>query len=161
MNLKIPNFFRSPGLRNTSIFVKVSITGFILIFTLNASVGIYSIFKISDNLKNSTETLDTARKTQLKLQEQVLTWQNLLMEGNNFNRYKNHYHMFSYNAQDVQNLLFNLKLQTSDNLVIKQKIDDLRILHQEITSEFTAHIVEMKQKNFSNAVIKKEETRGQ
>ncbi len=160
MNLKLSGIFKSPGMRNTSILVKIAITGFILIFTLNASLGIYSIFKISDNLKKSTETLNTARKTELKLQEQVLTWQNLLMEGENFERYKNHYHMFSYNAQDVQNLLFNLKLQLSDAPVIKDKIEDLRILHREITSEFTGHIVDMKQKNFSNAVIKKEETRG-
>lgn len=160
MNLKLSGIFKSPGLRNTSILVKVSITGFILIFTLNASLGIYSIFKISDNLMKSTETLNTARKTELKLQEQVLTWQNLLMEGENFERYKNHYHMFSYNAQDVQNLLFNLKLQLSDSPAIKEKIDNLRYLHQEITSEFTGHIVDMKQKNFRNADIKKEETRG-
>jgi len=152
MNLKLSGIFKSPGMRNTSILVKIAITGFILIFTLNASLGIYSIFKISDNLKKSTETLNTARKTELKLQEQVLTWQNLLMEGENFERYKNHYHMFSYNAQDVQNLLFNLKLQLSDAPLIKDKIEDLRILHREITSEFTGHIVD--QESFIKLLIR-------
>lgn len=160
MNLKLSGIFKSPGMRNTSILVKVAITGFILIFSLNAFVGIYSIFTISDNLRKSTDTLNTARKTELKLQEQVLTWQNLLMEGENFERYKNHYHMFSYHAQDVQNLLFNLKLQLSDKSGIKDKIEDLRTLHKEITSEFTGHIVEMKLSNFRNAGIKKEQTRG-
>jgi anti-sigma regulatory factor (Ser/Thr protein kinase)/PAS domain-containing protein len=82
------------------------------------------------------------------------------MEGKDFENYKKNYHLFSYHAQDVQNLLFNLKLQTSEYPEINTEIINLRNLHQEITSEFTGHIVDMKQYNFRNLLQKKEKTKG-
>ena len=160
MNYKFLNFKNFSGIKNTSLLVKFAITGFVIIFTINSALGIYSIFRISSILSSNTETLNTARKTQLKLQEQILSWQKILMEGNDFENYKKNYHLFSYHAQDVQNLLFNLKLQTSEYPEINAEIINLRNLHQEITSEFTGHIVDMKQDNFRNMHQKKEKTKG-
>jgi len=160
MNFKFPILKKYYGIKNTSLLVKFSVTGFIIIFTINSALGIYSIFKISSILTSNTETLNTARKTQLKLQEQILSWQKILMEGKDFESYKNYYHLFSCHAQDVQNLLFNLKLQTSEFSEINEEILNLRNLHQEITAEFTGHIVDMKQDHFRNVIRKKEETKG-
>ncbi len=162
--LKLIRIFRKLGSaenkENTYLLVRAGLTGFIMIFIINAAIGIYSITMLSHNLKKNIDTINTARSIQLEMQDQFLSWQNILISGNRFSEFQLNYHKFSYHSQIVQNLLFNLKLENYEDADITMRINMLGIMHKEITDNFTKHIVDMEENQFRNTDEKISKTRG-
>ncbi len=142
------------------ILVSGGLTGLFFIFIVNAIFGIYSIYGISFDLNENMKAIDLARNAQIALHEQILSWENILISGGSDSAFIKNYHEFSQHSQNVQNILFNLKLQNSGETTLPEDIEKLRVKHRAITLEFTNHIVEMKNKNFKNLNEKINLTRG-
>jgi len=135
----------------TYILISGGLTGFFIIFMINAVFGIYSIFGMSNDLTENRVGISLARSAQVALHEQILAWENILISGNNYSDFQKNYHEFSWKSMKVQNILFNLKLQLSGRGELPEDIEKLRGVHKKITSEFTTHIVDMQSNNFKNA----------
>lgn len=144
----------------TYILISGGLTGFFLIFMLNAVFGVYSIYGMSNDLTKNMIGINLARNAQVALHEQILAWENILISGGNYSDYQINYHEFSWKAMKVENILFNLKLQNSGNDDISAEIEKLRKQHKQITSEFITHIVDMGEKKFSNVNEKITLTKG-
>lgn len=142
------------------ILISGGLTGFFFIFLLNAISGIYSIYGLSSSLNENMKAIDLARKAQIALHEQILSWENILVSGDSNSGFINKYHEFSEHSQNVQNILFNLKLQNSGETTLPEDIEKLRIKHKAITMKFTNHIVDISNKNFKNIEEKICITRG-
>ena len=144
----------------TYILISGGLTGFFIIFMLNAIFGVYSIYGMSNDLTKNMIGINLARNAQVALHEQILAWENILISGGNYSDYQINYHEFSWKAMKVENILFNLKLQNSGNDDISTEIEKLRKQHKQITSEFISHIVDMGDKKFSNVNEKITLTKG-
>ncbi len=144
----------------TYILISGGLTGFFIIFMLNAMLGLYSIFGISGDIFENLAGIDTARSAQIAIHEQVLAWENILISGNSYQEFRKYYHEFSRKSEIVQNTLVNLKIQNSDDPVIHDDIDRLLVMHKTITRDFTNHIVDMKERDFKNVNEKIAATKG-
>jgi PAS domain-containing protein len=144
----------------TYILISGGLTGFFIIFMLNAMFGVYSIYGMSNDLTKNMMGINLARNAQVALHEQILAWENILISGGNYSDYQINYHEFSWKAMKIENILFNLKLQNSGNDDISAEIEKLRKQHKQITSEFIIHIVDMGEKKFSNVNEKIALTKG-
>lgn len=144
----------------TYILISGGLTGFFIIFMLNAMFGVYSIYGMSNDLTKNMIGINLARNAQVALHEQVLAWENILISGGNYSDYQINYHEFSWKAMKVENILFNLKLQNSGNDDVSAEIEKIRKQHKMITSEFISHIVDMGDKKFSNVNEKITLTKG-
>jgi len=142
------------------ILIRGGLALFFFIFVLNALFGIYSVYRISFDLNENMKAIELARNAQIALHEQILSWENILTSGGNSVRFRKSYHEFSRHSQNVQNILFNLKLQNSGETTLPDDIEKLRKKHRDITTEFTKHIVEMEMNNFKNISEKIELTMG-
>ena len=145
----IKNFF-SRSRSESYILIHGGLTGFFFIFFLNAVFGIYSVYKISFDLNENMKAIDLARKAQIALHEQILSWENILVSGENSSEFRKNYLEFSRYSENVQNILFNLKLQNSGESTLPEDIEKLRVKHKAITREFTNHIVDIEDKKFKN-----------
>jgi PAS domain-containing protein len=134
----------------TNLLIIGGLTAFFFIFILNTVFGIYSIYGISNNLIRNMTEINMARNAQVTLHEQILAWDKILIYGDNYADFQKNYHEFSIKAEIVQNILFNLKLQSSNDMDLIADIDKLIIKHKERTSEFTDHIVHLDNENFNN-----------
>ncbi len=155
----IKNLFNSTR-SESYILISGGLTGLFFIFIVNAIFGIYSIYGISFDLNENMKAIDLARNAQIALHEQILSWENILISGSSDSSFIKNYHEFSKHSQNVQNILFNLKLQNSGETTLPEDIEKLRVEHREITLEFTNHIVEMENNNFKNLKEKINITRG-
>lgn len=152
-------YFRVSG-SESSILITGGLTGFFVIFIINAVLGVYSVYKISFDLNENMKAMDLARSAQIALHEQILSWENLLISGDVNEEFRKSYHEFSQHSQNVQNILFNLKLQNTGKSDLPGDIERLRVRHREITMEFTNHIVDLEEKRFKNIKRKIDLTRG-
>lgn len=150
----------SDSTSETYILISGGLTGFFIIFMINAMLGLYSMFGISAELSENLSGVDMARNAQIALHEQVLAWENILISGENYSDFQKNYHAFSRKAEIVQNTLVNLKIQNSHDRIIHDNIDKLLDKHKMITGEFTNHIVDMKDKGFKNVREKIADTKG-
>ncbi|HRS64058.1 MAG TPA: hypothetical protein P5554_12795, partial [Spirochaetota bacterium] len=152
--------FFSPSRSEAYILIRVGLSSFFAIFILNSIIAIYSIFGISSQLSENIAGVSMARNAQVVLQEQVMAWQNILFTGNKFTEFQSNYHKFSKKSDEVQDFLFNLRLQYSDDNNISEQLLRLSILHKEMTSILSRHISEMEENNFSNTYMKAILTKG-
>ena len=150
----------SPSRSEAYILIRVSLSVFFAIFILNSIIAIYSIFGISSQLSEHLSGVSMARNAQVVLQEQIMAWQNILFTGNKFTEFQSNYHKFSKKSDEVQDFLFNLRLQYSEDNNISEQLLRLSLLHKEMTSILSRHISEMEESNFSNAYMKVILTKG-
>ncbi|HPF07247.1 MAG TPA: ATP-binding protein [Spirochaetota bacterium] len=150
----------SESVSETYILISGGLTGFFIIFLINAMLGLYSVFGISADLTENLSGINMARNAQIALHEQVLAWENILISGKNYSDFQKNYHLFSRKAESVQNKLVNLKILNSHDQVIHDDIEKLLIKHKVMTGEFTNHIVDMKDKEFRNVQEKIKATSG-
>ncbi len=134
----------------TYILISGGLTGFFIVFMINAMLGFYSIFGISGDISDNLSGVNLARNTQVVLYEQMLAWENILISAKNYSEFRNYYHEFSRKSENVQNKLFNLKLQYANNKALADDIERMRTNHKKITGVFTGYIVEMEESNFKN-----------
>ena len=158
--LELLKKFFSESVSETYILISGGLTGFFIIFLINAMLGLYSVFGISADLTENLSGINMARNAQISLHEQVLAWENILISGKNYSDFQKNYHLFSRKAESVQNILVNLKILNSHDQVIHDDIDKLLIKHKVMTGEFTSHIVDMRDKEFRNVEEKIKATGG-
>jgi nitrate/nitrite-specific signal transduction histidine kinase len=94
--------------------------------------------------------VDSARDIQVKFQRQFMTWKAIMLEGNNFETFRKNYHDFSYQADRVQDNLFNLAIMCAELEKVPSQIEELRAMHKQVTGEFIRLIVEMEESDFRN-----------
>lgn len=150
----------SDSVSETYILISGGLTGFFIIFLLNAMLGLYSVFGISTDLTENLSGVNMARNAQITLHEQVLAWENILISGKNYPDFQKNYHVFSRKAESVQNTLVNLKIQNAHDRIIYDDIETLLVKHKTMTGEFTNHIVDMRDKKFRNVEEKIKTTSG-
>ena len=139
-------FVKTP--RNFKIF-----TGFIpflLLLILSGFLGIYSLNQSFNDANSYIESINLAREIQVQLQHQFHNWKTIILEGDRFSEYRKRFHQFSYNAQDIQNLLFNLKLRCDNFEGIPSRIEEYREEHEKLTNEYLTHIVNLEETNFKS-----------
>ncbi len=141
------------------LLISGGLTGLFCIFVLNAIFGLYSIYGLSSDLNENMKSMELARKAQIALHEQILSWENILVSGSSESAFIKKYHEFSINSLNVQNTLFNLKLQNSGETTLPQDIEKLREKHKTITMMFTGCIVDLSNKNLKNVGEKIDSTR--
>ena len=147
-------------INETFFIISGSLTAFFIIFILNAGFGVYSIYGISSDLISNMIQINTARSVQVALHEQILAWDKILIYGHSYSDFKKNYNEFSLKAEVIQNTLFNLKLQSFNEVDLVADIENLILIHKKITSEFTEYIVNLDQKNPSNPNKKIIQTQG-
>lgn len=138
------NKFKFP--RNVKIFA--GFIPFLLLLVLSGFLGIHSLNQSFNDANTYIESVNLAREVQVQLQQQFHNWKTIILEGDRFSEYKKRFHQFSYNAQDIQNLLFNLKLRCDNFEGIPQQIEEYREEHKKLTSEYLTHIVNLEEANF-------------
>jgi len=152
--------FFSTTKSETYILISGGLTGFFIIFILNALLGLYSIFGTSNDLSENFTGINLARNAQVALYEQVSAWDNILISGGRYTEFQKNFHEFSKKSERVQNILFNLKLQNSGESKILDDIEKLREMHKKMTLEFTYHIADMENSSFKNVHEKINVTKG-
>jgi len=75
------------------------------------------------------------------LQKQFNNGKIIILEGSSFNTYQHKIHEYSYNAQNIQNQLFNLRLMCKDMKGIHAKIINFTKLYKQVNNEFLSYIV--------------------
>ena len=144
----------------TYILISGGLTGFFIVFMINAMLGLYSIFGISGDISDNLAGVNLARSTQIALYEQVIAWENILISAEDYSAFQKNYHEFSRRGESVQNKLFDLKLQYANSRSLADGIEKTRITHKKITGVFTGHIVDMEENSFKNISQKIAITRG-
>ncbi len=139
-------FVKTP--RNFKIFA--GFIPFLLLLILSGFLGIYSLNQSFNDANTYIESVNLAREVQVQLQHQFHNWKTIILEGDRFSEYRKRFHQFSYNAQDIQNLLFNLKLRCNNFEGIPPRIEEYREKHKKLTSEYLTHIVNLEESNFNN-----------
>lgn len=140
----------SAGRRSTYLLVSTGLVGFIIIFIIQALIGLYSLHRISSAAAENSEVVTTSDSARLALQEQMISWQNILIRGSDPKEFNRSYHAFSLYAERTKNLLFDLKIVTDTGPEAAEEIKALMAMHSELTKKFTAHIVDMKEKRLIN-----------
>ncbi len=139
-------FVKTP--RNFKIFA--GFIPFLLLLILSGFLGIYSLNQSFNDANSYIESINLAREIQVQLQHQFHNWKTIILEGDRFSEYRKRFHQFSYNAQDIQNLLFNLKLRCDNFEGIPPRIEEYREEHKKLTNEYLTHIVNLEETNFKN-----------
>ena len=83
----------SESVSETYILISGGLTGFFIIFLINAMLGLYSVFGISADLTENLSGINMARNAQIALHEQVLAWENILISGKNYSDFQKNYHL--------------------------------------------------------------------
>ncbi len=123
---------------------------FLLLFFTAGFLGLYSLRRASVDTQQYIRAVDSARDIQVKFQRQFMTWKAIVLEGNNFETFRKNYHDFSYQADRVQDNLFNLAIMCAELEKVPAQIEELRAMHKQITGEFIRLIVDMEESNFRN-----------
>ncbi|HOE20347.1 MAG TPA: hypothetical protein PKJ69_05220, partial [Spirochaetota bacterium] len=87
---------------------------FIIITVLSGIISLYTTYEYNSYISQFIESLETAKNIQIELQEQFNNGKIIILEGSSFNTYQHKIHEYSYNAQNIQNQLFNLRLMCKD-----------------------------------------------
>lgn len=123
---------------------------FLLLFITVGFLGLFFLRKTSSDTQRYILAVDRAREAQVNFQKQFHLWKTIVLEGDNFDSFKKNYHSFSYQADRVQDYLFNLKILCINFDGVPQQIDDLRKLHKIITDNYNNLTVQLKEQQFRN-----------
>ena len=137
------NTFRKWFRPDTRLLVKLMLTVFVMIFLVNAAAGFYALKELSRIYEEGVESLDTVRNAQAHLYQQIVTWQKVLLNAQDDERFRKYFHDFSYNAQDAQNALSNLRLQLVEMPELESDATQIMELHMELTSDYTGYISQL------------------
>jgi anti-sigma regulatory factor (Ser/Thr protein kinase)/PAS domain-containing protein len=135
---------------NTVMLLAGGFTLFMILFIIAGTLGLYSLSRASSDTRQYIRAVDSARDIQVKFQRQFMTWKTIMLEGNNFETFKKNYHDFSFQADRVQDNLFNLASMCAELEKVPAQIDSLRAMHRLITEEYIRLVVEMEESNFRN-----------
>ena len=113
------------------------------------AVSLVSLFASKQQTRHYNEASDTAQKIYAELQREIDTWKNILIYRNQFAEYNENYYRLSQKSQNIQNLLFDLKLTLSENSDLVAEIEQARERHSALSSKYSALLSEM-QKGLSD-----------
>jgi len=114
---------------------------FIIITVLSGIISLYTTYEYNSYISQFIESLETAKNIQIELQKQFNNGKIIILEGSSFNTYQHKIHEYSYNAQNIQNQLFNLMLMCKDMKGIHAKIINFTKLYKQVNNEFLSYIV--------------------
>ncbi|HQQ51044.1 MAG TPA: hypothetical protein PLZ29_07585, partial [Spirochaetota bacterium] len=103
---------------------------FIIITVLSGIISLYTTYEYNSYISQFIESLETAKNIQIELQKQFNNGKIIILEGSSFNTYQHKIHEYSYNAQNIQNQLFNLGLMCKDMKGIHAKIINFTKLYK-------------------------------
>ncbi|MDD5716565.1 MAG: methyl-accepting chemotaxis protein [Sulfuricurvum sp.] len=109
--------------------------GMLLIVLISMS-GYESV--LNDTLENSRKTLeqvDKARTIQVAFKKQVQEWKNILLRGENPEKYQKYYKNFTKQEETIQKELQALKAITENKKIITM-IDDFSASHQKLAQQY-------------------------
>jgi hypothetical protein len=109
---------------------------FIIITVLSGIISLYTTYEYNSYISQFIESLETAKNIQIELQKQFNNGKIIILEGISFNTYQHKIHEYSYNAQNIQNQLFNLMLMCKDMKGIHAKIINFTKLYKQVNNEF-------------------------
>ncbi|MCX8124582.1 MAG: ATP-binding protein [Spirochaetes bacterium] len=121
--------------------IKYLFIPFILITVFSGIVSFYAVYNYNRNILNIIDSVETAKDIQIELQKQFNSWKIIIVEGHSFEVYREKIHEYSYNAQHIQNSLFNLGLMCKDMEDVHIKIVDFTHLYKEMNDELLSYIV--------------------
>ena len=123
---------------------------FILFSIIFGSIALVSLSRSFSDMDEYITAVDLAREVQTEMEKQFHSWKTTVLEGDEFDSYKNNFHEFSCHSTLIQNKLFNLKLicTTYENLC--GDIEALRDNHNTITKNYISHLVELERNGFKN-----------
>jgi PAS domain S-box-containing protein len=130
-------------LSDTRLAVKLILPIFVMFFLVNAGTGFFALSRLSQIYDDGVGSLETVRSAQVHLDQQIITWQKVLLNAHEPEIYRKYFHDFSYCAQDTQNALLNLKLQLSEVPEFSAESEQIIRLHEELTSDYTQYITGM------------------
>ena len=123
---------------------------FIILLLTSGFLGLYSIRKSMEDSQYYTEAELSALRIQKTFQSQFHLWEKMILEGNDFKEFQKNYHNYSKLTDRVQDSLFNLKLTCMGIKVIPEMIENLRLLHSEISRNHHTYIAKINEKEFRN-----------
>lgn len=123
---------------------------FLLLFITAGFLGLYFLRKATSDTQQYILAVDRAREAQVNFQQQFHLWKTIVLEGDNFDSFRKNYHAFSYQADRVQDYLFNLKIICMHFDGIPERIEELKQLHKSITGNYNNLTVQLKEKRFRN-----------
>ncbi len=121
--------------------VKYLFVPFILITVISGIASFYAVYTYNKTVFNIIDSVTTAKDIQIELQKQFNSWKSIIVEGNSFDVYKQKIHEYSYNAQHIQNSLFNLGLMCKDMEDVYHKIVHFTKIYKEMNDELLSYIV--------------------
>ena len=114
---------------------------FIIITVLSGIISLYTTHEYNSYISQFIESLETAKNIQIELQKQFNNGKIIILEGISFNTYQHKIHEYSYNAQNIQNQLFNLGIMCKDMKGIHVKIIKFTNFYKQVNNEFLSYIV--------------------
>lgn len=113
-------------------------------------IGLYALNKSHVNARDYIDAIDSSREVQVLLQKQIQIWKTTVLEGDNFDRYKNNFYEFSRYSSQIQELMFNLKMTSKSFEEIPDDIAHIIVEHKKISEEYISLLVSLEEKRFSN-----------
>ncbi len=135
-----------------NLSVIAGIIFFLLIIIAVGSIGFYSIYKSYIDSAAYVDSIDSAREVQVLMGKQFMTWNKIVLEGNNPEIYRKEYYSFTKYATLIQDLLFNLRMRCSEFDSVPEKILHLTKRHDILTKEYILLLVKLNDSN-KNSVI--------
>ncbi|HPJ38557.1 MAG TPA: ATP-binding protein [Spirochaetota bacterium] len=123
---------------------------FLILFITAGFLGLFFLRKVTTDTQQYILAVDRAREAQVNFQRQFHLWKTIVLEGDNIDSFKKNYHAFSYQADRVQDYLFNLKIICTNFDGVPQQIEHLKALHKSITGNYNNLTVQLKENNFRN-----------
>ena len=114
---------------------------FIIITVLSGIISLYTTHEYNSYISQFIESLETAKNIQIELQKQFNNGKIIILEGISFNTYQHKIHEYSYNAQNIQNQLFNLGIMCKNMKGIHVKIIKFTNFYKQVNNEFLSYIV--------------------
>ncbi len=114
---------------------------FILLTVISGIASFSAAYKYNKTMYNIIDSVGTAKDIQIELQKQFNSLKSIIVEGHSFDVYKQKVHEYSYNAQHIQNSLFNLRLMCKEMKNVHQKILNFTRLYIELNDELLSFIV--------------------
>lgn len=112
----------------------------ILVFVVGGIIGMRALRDSADDARRYIAAIDRARATQVEVQKQFYLWKSMALSRGDESGYRSNAFLFSFQADRVQDLLFNLKILCGEYPGIPEKIAALRRDHKALTNDYYGRV---------------------
>jgi class 3 adenylate cyclase len=140
----------------TDLFKKVNwkttlILGLMLaVLFINGITGLYSLYRSHVLATYYGRAASRVKDVHIMFQKQSQMWKNMLLDSNRSSagrasEYGEFYYQFSRYSSKVQDALFNLKTELSDDIQFSRSLQELRKIHGSLSNQYAAQVFRMYQ----------------